>query len=86
MHAEQQAIDLKHNRSHTEPKYIAFLHLNLAFLPEETGTIERMYKQGVSVVDIAEALKRPQEEICCLIMDRAMLGKLEPRKSGIWKG
>lgn len=79
-----QLVDLKHNRNYEEPKYIALENLNFAWLEEEILLVMRMWNEGRAIWDIADALKRPQEEVLILLIDMSMKGGIRKRTGGVF--
>ena len=79
-----QLVDLKHNRNYEEPKYIALENLNFAWLEEEILLVMRMWNEGRAIWDIADALKRPQEEVLILLIDMSMKGGIKERIGGVY--
>ncbi len=82
--AISQIIELKHSRNPEERKYIALLELNFAWLEEEILLVMRMWNEGRPIWDIADALKRPQEEVMVLLIDLAMKNHIKKRAGGIF--
>jgi hypothetical protein len=81
---DAQVIELKHSRNHEEPKYIALEDLNFAWLEEEIVTVIQMWSEGRPIWDIADALKRPQEEVVVLLIDMSMKGGIRKRTGGVF--
>ena len=79
-----QVIELKHARNHEEPKYIALEDLNFAWLEEEIVTVIQMWSEGRPIWDIADALKRPQEEVFILLVDLSLKGRIRKRAGGVY--
>jgi len=79
-----QLVELKHNRNYEEPKYIALEDLNFAWLEEEILLVMRMWNEGRPIWDIADALKRPQEEVLILLVDMSMKGVIRKRTGGVF--
>ena len=77
-------VELKHNRNYEEPKYIALEDLNFAWLEEEIVTVIQMWSEGRPIWDIADALKRPQEEVLILLIDLGMKGGIKERIGGVF--
>ena len=82
--SDAQVIELKHARNHEEPKYIALEDLNFAWLEEEILLVMRMWDEGRAIWDIADALKRPQEEVIVLLIDMSMKGGIKERIGGVY--
>ena len=82
--AISQIIELKHSRNPEERKYIALLELNFAWLEEEILLVMRMWNEGRAIWDIADALKRPQEEVLILLIDMSMKGGIRKRTGGVF--
>ena len=77
-------VELRHSRNHEEPKYIALEDLNFAWLEEEILLVMRMWNEGRAIWDIADALKRPQEEVLILLIDMSMKGGIKERIGGVY--
>ena len=84
MPTHAQLVELKHNRNYEEPKYIALEDLNFAWLEEEIVTVIQMWNEGRPSWDIADALKRPQEEVLVLLIDMSMKGGIKERIGGVF--
>ena len=84
MPTHAQLVELKHNRNYEEPKYIALEDLNFAWLEEEIVTVIQMWREGRPIWDIADALKRPQEEVIVLLIDLGMKGGIRKRTGGVF--
>lgn len=67
-------------------KYIALEDCNLDWDYEEVKRFESLWKQGYSIFELKEILKRPQVEIVVLIMDRHRKGKIRERENGLFGG
>lgn len=64
--------------------YIACEELNFIWRPEDVITVDRMWQEGMDIRDIAKAFDRDVDEVAILIMDRVRLGRLGPRKNGVF--
>ena len=84
MSIHAQLVELKHSRNHKEPKYIALEDLNFAWLEEEILLVIRIWNEGRAIWDIADALKRPQEEVFILLIDMSMKGGIRKRTGGVF--
>ena len=84
MSTHAQLVELKHCRNHKEPKYIALEDLNFAWLEEEILLVMRMWNEGRPIWDIADVLKRPQEEVMVLLIDLGMKGGIRKRTGGVY--
>ena len=84
MSIHAQLVELKHSRNHKEPKYIALEDLNFAWLEEEILLVMRMWNEGRAIWDIADALKRAQEEVIVLLIDMSMKGGIRKRTGGVF--
>ena len=82
--AISQIIEFKHSRNPEERKYIALLELNFAWLEEEIALVKRMWNEGRPIWDIADVLKRPQEEVFILLIDMSMKGEIKERTGGVY--
>jgi|GEM_PF-5299853 len=64
--------------------YIALLHCDLDWTEKEVAFVEKMWKGGYSITDIAKKVRRPIKDVFVLIYDRAELGYLKPRKGSVF--
>jgi hypothetical protein len=64
--------------------YIALEDLNFDWLEEEILLVMRMWNEGRAIWDIADALKRPQEEVIVLLIDMSMKGGIRKRTGGVF--
>lgn len=76
-----QAVDLQHmeHARRGGEFYIACADWNFAWLPDELSTFRRLWRQGVSLLEIAERLGRPDYEVAILVMDMAERGEIGGR-------
>lgn len=51
---------------------------------QEVRDFRLLWRNDISLVDIAAYFKRTHEEVVVLIMDQALKGFIEARDSGIW--
>lgn len=63
---------------------IALSDLDFSWFPEEVGKVKQLWNQGLHIADIAEYMKRDQDEVAVLIMHLARKGKIEKRKTGVF--
>jgi len=66
-----------------ESLIIALDDLDLSFTKEETEAVLDFWGEGKHIADIAEYMKRDQDEVAVLIMHLARKGKIEYRKRGV---
>lgn len=64
--------------------YIACQDWNFSFTADELLLFGRLWKEGLHLADIAEALKRPVREMVMLTMSLADEGKLRARTGGAY--
>lgn len=58
--------------------------VNMVFEPSEVEEFVRYWKDGYGIKDISKEMKRTPTEILLLVVDRAEIGKIKPRKKGIF--
>lgn len=58
--------------------------VNMVFEERELERFVWYWKKGYDITEIAENMKRKLIEIALLVMDRAEIGKIKPRKKGIF--
>lgn len=74
----------KYNIIPEAPCYIALSDLNFDWDHSEVIKFENLWNKGLSLQEIAFKLKRNQDEIAVIILDRARKGKIKKRKNGIF--
>lgn len=75
-----QAVDLRHlDGARRGELYIACADWNFAWTASELATFRRLWRQGVSLLEIAERLGRPDYEVAILVMDMAERGEIGGR-------
>lgn len=71
-------------------KYIAFdsdsIDVDFSFTTGQVEKVEQLWEQGESLKEISRQIRRKPLEVTLLIMDRAELKKIKPRKNGIFGG
>ena len=67
----------------TGPVYIALDSFDLSFYQDEKAEIKKLWKQNLSLQDIAEKVDREVEEVFCLLLDLAYKGMVCGRKVGL---
>lgn len=85
---ENRAIKHIEKRYMTESRkktYIACERFNFQWCETQVMEFDRLWKQGLSRWDLAQHFDRDMREIDMLIYDRAELGKIKPRKNGIYR-
>lgn len=77
-------MSLHGNRAFKRRKKIYLAGQDWDFVWDERDVLEaeKMYKEGLSLWDMARAFSRHPIEMAILIMDRAEKGHIEPRKRG----
>lgn len=76
-----------HDRLKLRPQselIIALDDLDLSFTREETEAVLDFWGEGKHIADIAEHMKRDQDEVAVLIMHLARRGKIAKRKMGVF--
>lgn len=63
--------------------YIALEELDFIWDADEIPDIERMWRQGYSLWDIAHACDRDPVEVLLLIIDLERKGRISPRRNGL---
>ena len=58
--------------------------VNMVFEPNEVEDFVRYWKKGFGIEAISKEMKRTPTEILLLVVDRAEIGKIKPRKKGIF--
>ena len=82
-HQKRSLVEKAHTRS-KEEKYICFLDLNLAWMPEEMEKVKRYWEYGLPLWEIVRLLSgRYELEVVLLLLDLAEKGKLKPREGGV---
>lgn len=81
-----QTVEMKHNRSYTEPKYITCEDMNFAWLEEEIILAKQLWESGKTLQESADLLKRPWLELYILYGEMAYKGALPARKNGLLGG
>lgn len=64
--------------------YVACEDLNFVWCEGDVLEFDRMWHSGVSVQFIANTFKRDPDEVLLLLIDRAKLGYIKPRKGELW--
>ena len=71
-------------------RYIVFdpdnVDIDFSFTTGQVKKVEELWGQGESLEAISEQVRRKPLEVALLIMDRAELKKIKPRKNGIFGG
>lgn len=57
--------------------------MNLVYKEKELQKFVDLWNTGMSVQNIAKEMKRKKLEIALLVIDRAELGKIQGRKTGL---
>ena len=69
-----------------EELIIAGMDWDFSFTAAEIKDISKMWADEIPLPDIAEKLKRKNQEIAVMIMDLATYGKIKRRKYGVYGG
>lgn len=79
----------KHNSTHckksTERYVIALEESDFIWTVDQVRDFRTLWREGKSLMDIAEHFKRTHEEVTILIMDQALKDFIEPRERGIYE-
>lgn len=65
-------------------KVIILDGLDFQWDTEHIKKVNRLWKKGTALIDIAESVKRSPEETFLLLMDQARKGKIEQRENYVW--
>jgi len=66
--------------------YLALEDLNFVWSVADVAKFDAMWKAGRSIGKIAETLKREQDEVAVLAMDRSRKSVIGPRVGGVFGG
>ena len=58
--------------------------VNMVFEEKELDIFVQYWKDGFGIEYISKEMKRTPTEIALLVVDRAEIGKIKPRKKGIF--
>ncbi|WP_419957235.1 hypothetical protein [Psychrobacillus psychrotolerans] len=58
--------------------------VNMVFEERELDIFVQYWKDGYGIDHISKEMKRTTTEIALLVVDRAEIGKIKPRKKGIF--
>jgi hypothetical protein len=64
--------------------YLACEHLNFRWDLNEVQQAEHMWREGLSVEDMAVAFKRPAKEVFILLLDRLEKDRIHTRHGGMF--
>lgn len=64
--------------------YVVGEDLNLLMPMEDVRRFDRLWKDGVNVLDIARELDKDPDEIAILVIDRIRKGNISQRANGAW--
>lgn len=73
-------MQLKDKLRPTEKLHIALENMDLAWFADEVKLIKNMWKYGCPIWEMAERVKRTQEEVLILLIDLKVGG----RKNGVY--
>lgn len=67
-------------------QYVMFLHddINWGWTHDEIDTFTRLWKEGVSLWDIAKQLERDPDEVALLVIALRRDKRIKRRPGGIW--
>jgi len=66
-------------------RYIALEGLNFFWCERtEIPVVERLWREGAPIWEIADKVKRDVDEVAILIMDRVRKGFIRPRPGGVF--
>lgn len=90
MSSEQRSINVIETAYLTEPprkqRYIACETLNFVWDQPVIDQVKAMWRDGVSLEDIAAELQRDPDEVAILIIDQRRMNKIRLRTMGLWGG
>ena len=78
---EIKRLYLKNSRNKV---YVAMEGANFIWSAQEARDFRELWRNGISLTDIAAYFKRTHEEVTILVMDQALKGFVEPREGGIF--
>lgn len=58
--------------------------LDFSWTDADMQTFREMWRAGVSLIEIAEKLNRPTDEVALLVLHEAREGTIQPRAGGLW--
>ena len=64
--------------------YIALEDLDFDWTKEQVKKFDELWSRGDSLPLIAKTLRREQDEVALLVMDRSRKGAIAPREHGVW--
>jgi hypothetical protein len=64
--------------------YVALEDMNFIWDARDVEQFDHMWREGLSLIDIARALDRDPDEVALLVMDRARKGRVQSRRGGIF--
>ncbi len=70
----ETAVDRKHTL--VDNLYIAGMEWNYGWTPTEKMRVVRLWREGYSVQQIAERVKRAGTEVCVLVLDQKQKGRI----------
>ena len=65
-------------------KYIALEDADFAWRPEDIKKVKAWWKHGVDLLEMAQRLKRNQDEVFVLLLDQARHKHIDGRPGGIF--
>lgn len=63
--------------------YIVCEEIDMVWDEQDIKEFERMWKEGLSIEDIAKSFDRDPDEVGLLIIDRSRKGMIQRRKGGL---
>lgn len=67
-----------------ERLYVALNWLDFSWYQSEIEQIKAWWREGMSVFDMGEEMRRDPDEIAILVMDLIRRGTINPRKGGAY--
>ena len=83
MSTNRQLIDLKKWRPQKE-LYIALLDLDFSWYPDEVEQVEKSWRNGLHIIDIAKQVGRDTDEVAILLMDLVRRKRIKKRWGGAY--
>lgn len=63
--------------------YIVLDDVNFDWTMKQVYAVEEMYRQGISIQQMAGKIKRPRIEVAMLVIDRAEKGYIKAKEFGV---
>jgi len=81
----RQVKDLRKWRP-KEELYIALSDLDFFWFPEEVEQVEKSWRNGLHIIDIAKQVGRDTDEVAILLMDLVRRKRIKKRRGGAYGG